>query len=85
MKYIPNAMKFGNQSRSSLLIIPIFEIADLDLKIKNLGRFGLKITMCPIFIKFGTHNKANMLIMNMLIGIDDLEPKLHICEIWSQN
>ena len=33
MKYIPNAMKFGTQSRSSLLIINmIFEIADFDPK-----------------------------------------------------
>ena len=36
-------------------------------------------------MKFGAHNKSNMLIMNILIGIDDLDPKLQICEIWSQN
>ena len=41
--------------------------------------------MCPIFMKFGTQNKSNMLIMNILFGIDDLDPKLQICEIWSQN
>ena len=36
MKYIPNTMKFGNQSRSSSLIINmIFEIADLDPKLKT--------------------------------------------------
>ena len=36
MKYIPNAMKFGSQSRSSLLIINIvYEIVDLDLKLKT--------------------------------------------------
>ena len=36
MKYIPNAMKFGTQSRSSSLIINIiFEIADLDPKLKT--------------------------------------------------
>ena len=29
-------------------------------------------------MKFGTQNKSNMLIMNILIGIDDLEPKLWI-------
>ena len=29
--------------------------------------------MCPIFMKFGTYNKLNMLIMNILIGIDDYE------------
>ena len=47
MKYIPNAMKFGTQSRSSLLILNmIFEIVDLDPK---LGRFGLKIAMCSNF------------------------------------
>ena len=35
MEYIPNAMKLGTQSKSSLLIINIiFEIADLDPKLK---------------------------------------------------
>ena len=36
-------------------------------------------------MKFGAQNKLNMLIINTLIGIDDLDPKLQICEIWSQN
>ena len=86
MKHIPDAMKFGTQSRSSLLIINmIFIIADLDPKFKYLGRFGLKIAMCLIFMKLVTQNKLNMLIMNILIGIDDLDPKLQICKIWSQN
>ena len=36
MKYIPNAMKFATQSRSSSLIINmIFEIVDLDLKLNT--------------------------------------------------
>ena len=36
MKYIPNAMKFGNQiSSSSLIINMIFEIAGLDPKLKT--------------------------------------------------
>ena len=35
-------------------------------------------------MKFGTQNKSNTQIMNILIGIDDLKPKLQICEIWSQ-
>ena len=52
----------------------IFEIADLDLKL-NTCRFDLKIAMCLIFMKFGTQNKSNMLIMNILIRIDDLDPK----------
>ena len=59
MKYIPNAMKFGTQSRSSLLIINmIFEIADLDLKL-NICSFGLKIAMCLIFMKCGAQNKSH--------------------------
>ena len=41
--------------------------------------------MYPIFIKFGTYNKSNMLIINILIGIDELDPKLQILGIWSQN
>ena len=60
----------------------IFEIADLDLKL-YLGRIGLKIAMCLIFMKFDTQNKLNMLIMNMLIGIDYRDCKLEIYEIWS--
>ena len=36
MKYIPNAMKLGTQTRSSSLIINvIFEIADPDPKLKT--------------------------------------------------
>ena len=86
MKHIPDAMKFGTQSRSSLLIINmIFMIADLDPKFKYLGRLGFKIAMCLIFMKLFTQNKLNMLIMNILIGIDDLDPKLQISKIWSQN
>ena len=46
----------------------IFEIADLE----SLGRLGLKIGMCLIFMKFGNENKSNMLIMDILIGIDYL-------------
>ena len=40
MKYIPNAMKFDTQSRSSLLIVNMI-----------LGRFGLKIAICFNFFK----------------------------------
>ena len=32
--------------------------------------------MHPIFFIFGSQNKSNMLIMNILIVIDDLDPKL---------
>ena len=51
----------------------------------NLSRFGLKIAMCLIFMKLGTQNKLDMVIINIVIGIDDLDPKLQICEILSQN
>ena len=41
--------------------------------------------MCLIFMKFVNQNKSNMLIMDILIGIDDLDRKLDVWEIWSQN
>ena len=78
-------MKFGTQSRSSSLIINImFEIADLELKLKTLADClkiikmsnGLKIAMCSILKKFGTQNKSKMLIMNIFLGFHDLDPKL---------
>ena len=50
MKYISNAMKFGPQSRSSLLILNmIFQNSASRPEIKNLGRFGLKIAMRSSF------------------------------------
>ena len=86
MKSVPNAMKFGNQSRSSSLIFK-YNIWNRRSwpEIKNLGRFGLKIAMWSIFMKFRTQNKSNRLIIDILIGIDNLDPKLQICEILSQN
>ena len=60
-------------------------------EIKNLGRFGLKIAMCPIFMKFGTQYKSIMLIMNLMIWPKIIDsgkfgPKIEICsnfhEIW---
>ena len=79
MKYTASAIKFGNQCKpSSLIVIMILDL-NVDLReIKNLGRFGLKIAMCSIFM-----NKSNMLIINILTGIDDFDSKLQICEIWS--
>ena len=38
-----------------------------------------------MFMKFGTQNKSSMLIINILIGINGLDPQLQICEICSQN
>ena len=57
----------------------IIEIADRDL-----GRFGLKIAIRLILMKFDTQNKLSMLIMNVLIGVDGLDLKLKIYEICSQ-
>ena len=53
----------------------IFEIANLNPKLNTSGRFGLKIAMFLILMKFGTQIKSNILIMNILIGIDDFDPK----------
>ena len=36
-------------------------------------------------MKFGIQNKSNMLIINILIGNDDLDTNLQIYEICSQN
>ena len=50
MKYIPSAMKFGNQSRSSSLIINmIFEIADLNPKLKAWADLVSKSQNVPEF------------------------------------
>ena len=55
MKYMPNTMKFGTQSRSSLLIINmIFEIADLDPKLKTWADFVSKLQCASIFMKLCT-------------------------------
>ena len=74
-------MKFGNQSRpSSLIINVIFEIADLDSKLKTQiwsqncnvpGFYEIRHSEQMEHAKFGTQNKCNMLIINILIGIDE--------------
>ena len=70
MKYIPNAMKFDNQSRASSLIKNvIFEIADLDPKWKTWGDVVSKLQCVTIFMKFGTQNKSIMLIINILLEL----------------
>ena len=70
-------MKFGTQSRSSSLIINmIFEIPDLDPKLKTLADLVSKLQCAPLFMKSDTKCKSNMLIMNIILGIDDFDPKL---------
>ena len=55
MKYIPNTMKFGTQSRSGFLIMNmIFEIADLDPKLKTWANLVSELQCTPTFVKFGT-------------------------------
>ena len=61
-----------------------FEIGGLDPKLKSWADLVSKL-QCATFMKFGTQNKSNMLIINILFGIDDLDSKLQICEIWSHN
>ena len=34
--------------------------------------------MCPVFMKLSTQNKLNILVMDLLIGIDDLDSKIQI-------
>ena len=36
-------------------------------------------------MKFGTQDKSKMLISNILIRIQDLDPKMKICKIWPRN
>ena len=85
-KKVIYSQSYDNQSRSSLLIINImFEIANLDPKLKTWGRIGLKTATYPIFMKFNNLNKSNLLIMNILTEIDDFVPKSYVCKIWSQN
>ena len=48
-------MKFSTQSRSSSLIINmIFEIADLDQKLKTWADLVPKLQCAPIFMNFDT-------------------------------
>ena len=109
MIYIPSAMKFGTQSRSTSFILNmIFENCGSWPEIKDFGRFGLKIAICSNFYemwhlvqieyadyeygtwnwwswptlldlgkfgpnteictKFGTHNKSDILIMDIVLA-----------------
>ena len=63
-------MKFGNQSKSNMLIMNIvFGIDDLDLK--SYIRANLVSTLkCTLttFMEIGTRSKSNMLIMNTILA-----------------
>ena len=76
MKNIPNAMKFSTQSNSSLLIINmVFEIADLGPKLKASDSKDLDSKLNASDVAIGNQNKSNMLIINILIVTDGLDPK----------
>ena len=81
--------KFGSQSRSSSLIINIFEIADPDLKLKTWGDLVSKLQWAwPLWNLALRTNRTyicNRTHTNIFTGIDDLELKLQICKICSQN
>ena len=53
----------------------ILEIADQDTKLNILAYFGLKLVIRLIFMKFRSQNKSAMVVMNILILNDDLDPK----------
>ena len=44
-----------------------------------MDRFGLKVVMYPTFMKFGTQNKSNVLVIKILIGIAKFGPKIEMC------
>ena len=64
-------MKFGTQNKWNMLINDV----DPNLKICE---FGAKTKMCSNFHEIWRQSKENMLIMNIVLGIDDLLPKLQI-------
>ena len=56
----------------------IFEIPDLDPKLKTWADLVSKLQCAPLFKKSDTKCKSKMLIMNIILGIDDFDPKLSI-------
>ena len=72
MKYIPNEVWHPEQVKFVNHRYDIWSWRSWP-EIKNLARLRLKIVMYPIFMKSCTQNKSNMLIMNILTGIDDFD------------
>ena len=52
-----------------LIMNMVFGTDDLDPKLKIRANFVPTLKFAPIFMKFGTHNKWNMLIMNMILAM----------------
>ena len=58
-------MIFDTQSKWNILIMNIvIGIDDLNAKLQIRKNFAQTLKFAPIFMKFGTHNKLDMLIMN---------------------
>ena len=51
-----------------LILHMIVETDDLDPKLEILANLVSTLKFAPIFVKFGTHNKWNMLIMNITLS-----------------
>ena len=49
-----------------LIMNTVFGIDDLDPKLWIRANLVPTLKFAPIFMKFGTHNKSNMLIMNLI-------------------
>ena len=63
----------------------IFEIADLDPKLKTWADLVSKLQCAPTFMKFGTYYKTNRLIMNIALGTDDLKQNYRFGKTWFQH
>ena len=50
----------------------------MTFNITNLKNLVPKLKCAPIFMKSGTQSKLNMLIMNIVLEIDDVDPNLYI-------
>ena len=88
MKYIPNAMIFDIQSRSSWLILNmILENGGSWPKLKTWVKLVPTMKFAPIFMKFGTYNKSNMLIIILIhtsVESAGVIEKMIICSEWLQ-
>ena len=51
-----------------LIMNTLTGIDNLDPKIINLWNLVIKLKCAPIFMKFDTHNKTNILIMNIILA-----------------
>ena len=62
--YFLNAMKFDTQNM--LIMNIVLAVDGLDPKLWIRVNLVATLKFAPIFMKFGTHNKSNMLIVNII-------------------